>query len=201
MKEPTRQSQKKIIQIQIPIKPKEQNEFPNEINQLEEWTQLKFKQLIFDSTKDNWNKGTSKFDSIILRKEKLVIFIGTNINDIIIGGFIKRKINFIGKTGDIDCLIFTNKNNQWNKYMIKKSNKYDPFILHMKQDPKFFTFGNDIIIYKEEMKDQSFVNERNSFFEYGKERNVLLGKIGTFSIKECKLFKWNKQQIQLFFPF
>ena len=73
--------------------------------------------------------------------------------------------------------------------MIKKSNKFDAFILHTKQDQKLFTFGNDLIIYKEEMKDQSFVNERNNFFDYGKERNVLLGRIGTFSIKRIQVIQ------------
>ena len=62
-------------------------------------------------------------------------------------------------------------------------------MVHTQQDPKLFTFGNDIIIYKEEMKDQSFVNERNCFFEYGKERNVLLGRIGTFSIKRIQVIQ------------
>ena len=73
--------------------------------------------------------------------------------------------------------------------MIKKTNKFDAFILHTKQDPKLFTFGNDITVYKEDMKDKSFVNERNNVFEYGKERNVLLGRIGTFSIKRIQVIQ------------
>ena len=48
--------------------------------------------------------------------------------------------------------------------MIKKTNKFDAFQLFSKQDPKLFTFGNDLTVYKEDMKDKSYVNERNCFF-------------------------------------
>ena len=102
----------------------------------------------------------------------------------------RNKINGLNrKIGDIDSFLFTNKNNKWTKYSIKKENKYDAFVLHSQQDPKLFTFGNDLIIYKEELQHQSFVNERNCFFDYERERNCLIGKIGTFSIKYLKVIQ------------
>ena len=58
-----------------------------------------------------------------------------------------------------------------------------------KQDPKLFTFGNDLTIYKEDMKDKSTVNERGSFFNYGRDKNALLGKVGTFEIKRIRVIQ------------
>ena len=50
-----------------------------------------------------------------------------------------------------------------------------------------FTFGNDLIVYKEDSKNQSNVQERNGVFDYGKEKNVLIGKMGTFDIKRIRV--------------
>ena len=158
------------------------------MSQLEQWTQLKCKEIIFDSTKDNWNKETSSFDSILIGKEKLIFIIETTEN-ITIGGFINTKINQIGKTEDSNCFIFTNKNNQWKKYSIQKDNSQNAFELFPKEHHMLFAFGNDIIIYKDEMKNKSYVNERKSYFEYEKERKVMIGKIGNFSIKRIQVIQ------------
>ena len=139
--------------------------------------------------KDYWNKGTSTFDSILIGNEKLIIFIETNINNITIGGFINTKINQIGKIEDSICFIFTNKNNQMTKYSIQKDKSQNAFELYSQQDPILFSFGNDIIVYKEDMKDYCFVDEQKSCFEYGKERMVMIGKIGTFSVKRIQVIQ------------
>ena len=189
MKEPTKQNQKKINQIGIPIKSNEQKKIPKEINQLEQWTKLKFKEIIFDSDKDNWNKETSILDSNLIGKEKIIFIIETNISNITLGGFVNTKINQIGKIEDLNCFIFTNKNNKMTKYSIQKDKSQDAFELFAKENSMLFSFGNDIIVYKEDMKDKSYVNERNSCFEYGKEKRVLIGKIGTFSIKRIQVIQ------------
>ena len=150
---------------------------------------MKHTETIFDSIKDNWKKDSSTFDSIISNKEKLLFLIETT-DEISIGGFIKKKINCLNrKIGDYDCFLFTNRNNYVQKYQIKSTNKFDAFQLFSKQDPKLFTFGNDLTIYKEDMKDKSYVNERNCFFEYRRKRMVMIGKIGTFSIKRIQVIQ------------
>ena len=80
------------------------------------------------------------------------------------------------------------KTTKWQN--IQKDNSQNAFELYSQQDPRLFTFGNDIIVYKEYMKDKSYVNERNSCFEYGKERRVLIGKIGNFSIKRIQVIQF-----------
>ena len=159
------------------------------MNQLEQWTQLKFKENIFDSDEHNWNKGTSSFDSNLIGKEKIIFIIQTNINNITIGGFVNTKINQIGKIEDSKCFIFTNKNNKMTKYSIQKDKSQNAFELYSPEDPKLFSFGNDIIVYKEEMKESSIVDEQNSCFEYGKERRVLISKIGKISNKRIQVIQ------------
>ena len=103
---------------------------------------------------------------------------------IVIGGFLKKKImGTMRKIGDVDCFLFTNKSGTMVKYPIKQSKKFDAFQLSSKQDPKLFIFGNDLIVCKEDVEMKSNVNERNCFFEYGKEKNVLIGHVGSFDIK------------------
>ena len=102
----------------------------------------------------------------------------------------KKSITWLNrKIGDADCFLFTNRNIQWKKYSIKSTNKHDSFQLFSKRDPKLFTFGNDLTIYKEDMKSQSIVNERGSFFDYGKDKNALIGKVGTFDIKRIRIIQ------------
>ena len=94
------------------------------------------------------------------------------------------------KIGDPDCFLFTNRNNQLKKYPIKSTNKFDAFQLFTEQDPKLFTFGNDLTIFKEDTKPQSFTNERNAFFDYGRDRNALIGKVGTFDVKQIRIIQF-----------
>ena len=158
-------------------------------NEFEKLTSMKYKETIFDSMKDDWKKDSSTFDSLVLKKEKLLFYIETT-DEISIGGFMKKKIMGVNrKIGDVDCFLFTNRNKQMKKYQIKSTNKFDAFQVFSKQDPKLFTFGNDLTIYKEDMKDKSTVNERGSFFNYGRDKNALLGKVGTFEIKRIRVIQ------------
>ena len=80
------------MKIQLFGKPQIQlsNQSP-EIKQIEEWTQLKFEKIVFDSTKDDWNHKTSKFDEILKAKEKLCFIVKTT-DGIIIGGFLRNTL-------------------------------------------------------------------------------------------------------------
>ena len=125
-----------------------------------------------------------------MNQEKLAFVVETS-DGIIIGGFMKKKITGINrKIGDPDCFIFTNRNNQWKKYPIQPSKKYDSFKLSTKQDNYLFIFGNDLFICKEDSEMKSKVNERNSFFNYGKDKNALVGKVGEIDIKRIQVIQF-----------
>ena len=94
------------------------------------------------------------------------------------------------KIGDPECFLFTNRNNQWKKYPIQSSKKYDAFQLSTKQDNYLFIFGNDIFICKEDSQMKSKVNERNSFFNYGRDKNALVGKEGEIDVKRIQVIQF-----------
>ena len=48
-----------------------------EFKQIEEWSLMTFKKVIFDSDIHDWNQHTSKFDQRIFNKEKFVFIIET----------------------------------------------------------------------------------------------------------------------------
>ena len=68
------------------------------------------------------------------------------------------------------------------KYPIKKDKKFDAFQLSSQQDNYLFVFGNDLMITKQDI-NQSSINERNGYFDYGREKNALLGRVGSFDIQ------------------
>ena len=132
------------------MKEEENDSLIIDTKELEKLTKMKYQSVIFDSEKDNWKKGSSVFDSKLLKQEKLAFVIETS-DGIIIGGYMKKKIMGINrKIGDPDCFLFTNRNNQWKKYPIQPSKKYDSFQLSTKQDNYLFIFGNDIFICKKQ---------------------------------------------------
>ena len=103
----------------------------------------------------------------------------------------KKKITGINrKIGDTECFLCTNRNNQWKKYQIQPSKKYDSFQLSTKQDNYLFIFGNDIFICKDDSEMKSKVNERNGYFNYGRDKNALLGKEGEIEVKRIQVIQF-----------
>ena len=162
---------------------------PKEIEIIEKWTNLFYKEILFNSETNKWNKNFSEFDSKIMKKENLVFFIET-FDGILLGGFLKKKITAtMRKISDADAFVFSNNTKKLEKYSIKITNKYDAFQLSSQQDKMLFNFGNDLFIAKEDFNGENYVNERNCFFNYGNNKNVLLGKIGKFVVKKIVVYQ------------
>ena len=62
------------------------------MKQLEEWTNRKVSNILFDSDIDNWNKNTSVFEQRIIDKEHIIIII-EDINGNKFGGYVNVKID------------------------------------------------------------------------------------------------------------
>ena len=160
-----------------------------ELETIEKWTNLFYKETLFDSEKDNWKKGISVFDTKLMKKENLVFYVET-FEGTILGGFLKKKINAtMRKTADADAFIFSNVSKTLVKYDVKKEHKYDSFILCSAQDKMLFSFGNDLFIAKEDSNGESYVNERNGYYNYGSSKNVMIGKIGKFVVKKIMVYQ------------
>ena len=151
--------------------------------QLEDWTQKKFGEIVFDSRKDNWKENTSTFNSQIIGKKQL-LFVIEDENNEIFGYYLscqgveeyyksilmvnQESFHFnIQSNGRLDCyrrFLVCDKN--WGGYWI-----YPP------SHKRLVSLG-DIMIMKEDQKDQSRCYQDNANFFYGNIKNALCGKTG-----------------------
>ncbi|BFU19596.1 trichohyalin, putative [Entamoeba histolytica] len=151
------------------------------IKQIEEWTNRKVGNILFDSDKDNWNRNTSVFDQRIMNKEHIIIIIedskGNNF-----GGYVNEKIDKVDEwISDSKSFVFSLESNGRMEGMKKfdiEQQQY-AFYLYNKSDDWLFSFGfefglGDILVHKENNKTQSYCKQYS--FEYEGISNALCGK-------------------------
>ncbi|BFU26526.1 predicted protein [Entamoeba histolytica] len=145
-----------------------------EMLQLEEWTNRKVFNILFDSDKDDWKVNTSVFDQRIINKEHIIIIIeDTEGNKF--GGYVNSKINRVdGFIYDSKSFVFSLESNGMMKFNIKDQ-EY-AFYLNNQSSGWLFGFGGgfDIYVYKENYKTKSCC--RQCSFEYEGISNALCGK-------------------------
>ncbi|BFU26269.1 trichohyalin, putative [Entamoeba histolytica] len=147
------------------------------INQIEEWTEKRISNILFDSDKDDWNKSTSVFNRRVMNKEHIIIIIEDSRGNKF-GGYVDSKIDktyyFIN---DPNSFVFSLESNGRLKGMMKfniKESKH-AFKIYNQLDNCLFSFGlGDIDVYKENNKIKSYCHQDS--FEYNGISNVLCGK-------------------------
>ncbi|BFU25858.1 trichohyalin, putative [Entamoeba histolytica] len=148
------------------------------IKQIEEWTEKRINNILFDSDIDDWNKNTSVFKQRIWNKEHIIIIIEDEDGNKF-GGYVNEKINKYGKwIYDSKSFVFSLESNGRIKGMIKFDIKkpQHAFWLDNHSDYCLFQFGNgsDIFVCKENDKTKSFCKQ--NAFEYKGIENALCGK-------------------------
>ncbi|BFU25321.1 predicted protein [Entamoeba histolytica] len=148
-----------------------------EMLQIEEWTNRKVGNILFDSDIDNWNRNTSVFDQRIINKEHIIIIIeDTEGNKF--GGYVNSKIDEVGYyIYDSQSFVFSLESNGriegMKKFDIKQPE--DAFCLYNQSHDFLFAFGgNDICVYKEDNKTESYCYQDS--FEYEGITKALCGK-------------------------
>ena len=68
----------RITVIQMEMTEEQKHNEEHQRKQIEEWTGLKYGEILFDSDKDNWSKETSVFDDKIKGKKRLLFMIEDN---------------------------------------------------------------------------------------------------------------------------
>ncbi|BFU24681.1 trichohyalin, putative [Entamoeba histolytica] len=124
--------------------------------QLEEWTNRKVFNILFDSDIDNWSKDTSVFYQRIKNKEHIIIIIEDEEGNKF-GGYVDSKIDKVGADDWI--------------------NDSKSFVFSLDQtDNCLFAFGyyGDICVHKANYKTKSFCYQDS--FEYEGIPNALCGK-------------------------
>ncbi|BFU25622.1 trichohyalin, putative [Entamoeba histolytica] len=146
------------------------------INQIEELTEKRINNILFDSDIDGWNKNTSVFDERIMNKEHLIIMIEDEEGNKF-GGYVNEKINKVdGYINDSKSFVFSLNSNGRMKGMKKfdiKQPRY-AFCLNSQTDDCLFQFGFDIVVCKQNYKTESYCKQHS--FEYEGISNALCGK-------------------------
>ncbi|BFU25821.1 trichohyalin, putative [Entamoeba histolytica] len=147
------------------------------IKQIEEWTERRINNILFDSAKDDWNKNTSVFDQRIMNKEHIIIIIeDTKGNKF--GGYVNSKIDKVdGFINDSQSFVFSLESKGRMEGMMKFDIKEPEFAfcLFNQSYNRLFKFGlGDILVLKENYKTKSWCKQQS--FEYKGISNALCGK-------------------------
>ena len=188
----------KIITTIVPRK------YPKEMKQLEEWTKLKFKEVIYNSSVGDWNIHTSTFDKRIFGKKNVVIEMEDE-SGITFGVFIKKKIDryydknmivFETRIEDSDAFVFIMKkhgNMIPMKFNILYEHSVNAFKLFNCENEILFMIGEtDFTIMKENNKAIcQCIPESFDYSQKGLNELQSLYKNKNFAIKTIKVFQMN----------
>ncbi|BFU26704.1 predicted protein [Entamoeba histolytica] len=153
-----------------------------EMLQLEEWTEKRINNILFDSDKDDWNVNTSVFGERIKNKEHIIIIIEDEEGNKF-GGYVNSKIDEVESyIKDSKSFVFSLESKGRMKGMKKFDIKQPQHAFHLcSQSDSFlfefgyglFGFGYDIEVHKE--NDKTISHCRQCSFEYEGISNALCG--------------------------
>ncbi|BFU26698.1 predicted protein [Entamoeba histolytica] len=148
-----------------------------EMIQIEEWTNRKVGNILFDSDIDNWKEKTSVFGERIINKEHIIIIIEDEDGNKF-GGYVNEKIDKVNSyINDSKSFVFSLESNGRIEGMMKFDIKepQHAFGLFNQSDNCLFQFGycGDIFVYKENNKTESYCIQDS--FEYEGISNALCG--------------------------
>ena len=132
-----------------------------EMKQLEKWTKLKCKDILFDSEVDNWGIHTSQFNERIFEKSKLVFLIEAEEDGDKFGYYMNKKViqDFFGYQNE-DSNSFTfhlNSNNENRKIPRIVDGMYSSSSYKvLKNENEILIIMNEINLKKENVKQKSF---------------------------------------------
>ena len=137
------------------------HEYQNEIKQLEEWLEMSFDSIVFDSEICDWKIDTSTFDKRILQLNNIAIIIETTKGEIC-GGYVYSKITGNYPITDRNAFIFKLRDETntktFIKYDIKPNHKTNAIKVFDKSERQLLSFGrDDIVINKKSQSNKCIV--------------------------------------------
>ena len=166
----------------IPLKLRKEMKYNltnDEMKQLEDWTELKCGDILFDSNVDDWAMRTSVFDSKIKGKKQL-IFLIEDENDEKFGYYLNTEIveKYVSymNTDDKSFLFNLQSNGRLTQPMkFEIKNTRLGFCLY-KSKGEILSWLGDICLNKEEKKKESYCKQIKSNFNYQEIENAICGK-------------------------
>ena len=151
------------------------------INKIEEWTKLKYNNVIFDTSIDNWTRGNSNFSQKVFGKTNLAFIIqDEKLNEF--GCYVKSEINKTdSKIIDTNAFVFSLHSHGRLQHPTRfemKNKSGEIFCLYNDENPSWlFGIGNsylfDIGVSKKGINADHCVQ---SSFDYRGYSNVLIGE-------------------------
>ncbi|BFU26582.1 trichohyalin, putative [Entamoeba histolytica] len=150
----------------------------HQIEQIEEWTEKRVGNILFDSDKNDWNKTTSVFKQRIWNKENIIIIIEDEEGNKF-GGYVNSKIDKVNSwINDSKSFVFSLESNGRMKEAMKFDIKLQQYAFRLcgqSYNCLFqYGYGYDICVCKENYKTQSYCNQHS--FSYEGISNALCGK-------------------------
>ena len=138
----------------------------NEKKQIEEWTQKKCTEFLFDSEKDDWNYQTSVFDTKIINKSNLLFLLEDTENNkcgYFFNGTITTTNNWI--KGNNSFMFILQSNGRINKMMkFEEQNNTLGLFVGNKDHEHIYHINWGYTIHKEKTKSESMHGEHPSYF-------------------------------------
>ena len=151
-----------------------------EMKQLEKWTGLKCKEIIFDSTIDNWSIDTSVLNERIITKKQLVFLIESEDGELF-GYYLNTEvINEYNNWIETDLFSFEfnliSRNRRLDKPMKFEiiNDKDSGLGMHHSSDQSLIDLG-DIGLFKQDCKGFSLCEQYPDCFNYHGIENALCG--------------------------
>ena len=167
-----------------------------EIDNLMDLTEMKCSEILFDSSCDNWSKDLSVLNERIIGKKQLAFIIENDDPAELFGyyehGTIQNCLNKRIK-GDSKSFHFNIQSfgrlRTAKKYEIK--NNYNAgYELFNTEENDFIHLG-DIHLMKKNNRMYSSIEQRLSYFEYGKDKQALCGKLNYFTPNRIVVIQMN----------
>ena len=171
--------------------------YSDHLKQLEEWTNLKAKKMIYDTNVDGWDDGTNEFFNKVLCQVDLVFLVDDDRGNLF-GYYIFTKI-FSGietKETDKKAFLFSlESNGRMNQPMkFEIIDVRSGYQLSSELDDEFISLGgNAIVLKKGNKRHESFCIQNEEDFNYHGIRKALCGKSGlfnTFVLKRLRVIQF-----------
>ena len=164
----------KDISLKALEKPIEDNIGIKIVEQIKNWTNKKCREVLFDSSRDNWNENTSIFHEKIKGKSNLVFLIcdeNKNIFGYYFNGTVNTTKSYLKANGSFLFRIASNgKIDKPMKFEEKSSSK--GLFINDKSEKQLFSVYDGFWINKQNEKNTSRVMKNERSFDYHGETNV-----------------------------
>ena len=154
--------------------------YGKELLYISKWTGKTFKEIVFDSSIDTINHYETDFQNKVLNRKNLVFLIQSKDNDLF-GEYLSQPIHHYGENAwveDENAFVFSFKDDQPNKYSIKKERKHLAFKLYSKYAHGLFSFGFYDVFIRKFHQTSNFYQGNDNTFDYKGKLCPLVGKIG-----------------------